>query len=100
MVAVGQACRVGRYYPINTHIKKGKPLFTHAEFYKQIFLYILERISYRFASNGPTRILAKPGGLKIAYKAVLVQMGIYIPSVPVEEKGYKRMINLPDWLNM
>jgi hypothetical protein len=27
-------------------------------------------------------------------------MGVYIPSVPVEEKGYKRMINLPDWLNI
>jgi hypothetical protein len=27
-------------------------------------------------------------------------MGVYIPSAPVEEKGYKRMINLPDWLNM
>ena len=27
-------------------------------------------------------------------------MGVYIPSAPVEEKGYKRMINLPDWLNI
>jgi hypothetical protein len=27
-------------------------------------------------------------------------MGVYIQSAPVEEKGYKRMINLPDWLNM
>ena len=27
-------------------------------------------------------------------------MGLYIPSAPVEEKGYKSMINLPDWLNI
>ena len=27
-------------------------------------------------------------------------MVLYIPSAPVEEKGYKSMINLPDWLNI
>ena len=78
----------------------GKPLFTNAESYKQIPFYLLERILYRFASKGPARIQPEPGDLKIAYKAVLLQMGVYIPSAPVEEKGYKRMINLPDWLNM
>jgi hypothetical protein len=63
-------------------------------------LYILERISYRFASAGPAWIPYKPTDIKVGYKAVLLQMGVYIPSAPVEEKGYKRMINLPDWLNI
>jgi len=26
-------------------------------------------------------------------------LALYILSVPVEEKGYKNTINLPDWLN-
>jgi hypothetical protein len=53
-----------------------------------------------FRIQSPARIQPEPGDLKIAYKAVLLQMGVYIQSAPVEEKGYKRMINLPDWLNM
>jgi len=42
----------------------------------------------------------KISGLNGAYKSVLELLALYIPSAPVEEKGYKNMINLPDWVTI
>jgi hypothetical protein len=60
----------------------------------------MERIQYHFVSNQASRILVKSVGLQIAYKPPLRQLVLYIPSAPVEEKGYKSIMNLPDWVNI
>jgi len=47
-----------------------------------------------------SRILAKPADLPIAYKPPLQQLVLFISSAPVEGKGYKSVMNLPDWVNI
>jgi hypothetical protein len=58
----------------------------------------IEEWKHHFASRWISRILEKSPGLNDAYKSVLEVLALYIPSAPVEEKGYKNMINLPDWV--
>jgi hypothetical protein len=100
MVAVGKACRLGRYYPVKYSYKNGKASFhKRGIIYTDTFLFTGKDI-VPFRIQNPARIQSRNIDFKNVYKAVLVQIGVYIPSAPVEEKGYKRMINLPDWLNM
>jgi hypothetical protein len=58
----------------------------------------VEIVLFRIQTDQPD--LAKSPDLKGAYKSVLRELGLYIPFAPVEEKGYKSMINLPDWSNI
>jgi hypothetical protein len=60
----------------------------------------MERIQHNFVSRQLSRIPTKPAGLPIAYKPPLRQLVLNISSVPVEEKGYKSIMNLPDWVNI
>jgi hypothetical protein len=60
----------------------------------------IEQKKHHFASKWISRILEKSPGLNDAYKSFLEVLALYIPSVPVEEKGYKKMINLPDWVTI
>jgi hypothetical protein len=57
----------------------------------------MERRLYHFASISTRGRSCQNRVLKVAYKAVLQQTGLYRGFVPVEEKGYKNMINVPDW---
>jgi hypothetical protein len=42
------------------------------------------------------RFKAKPTGITIVNTERFDRLGLYISSAPVEEKGYKRIIKLPD----
>jgi hypothetical protein len=49
---------------------------------------------------GKDRNQWKSFGLKVAYKSVLFKIALNMAPAPVEEKGYKSMINLPDWISV
>jgi hypothetical protein len=60
----------------------------------------MEGIQHNFVSTPLSLILVKPTGIQIAYKTPIRQLVLYIASAPVEEKGYKSIMNLSDQENI
>jgi P4 family phage/plasmid primase-like protien len=46
-----------------------------------------------------SRITEIPANLKVVNYECLTRLALYIPSAPVETKGYMNIVNLPDWLH-
>jgi len=53
----------------------------------------------QFPLQNPGIWFYKTKGITIVNTELLDCLGLYISSAPVEGKGYKRILKLPDWLN-
>jgi hypothetical protein len=64
---------------------------------------LFDRICLNKAAPHPdnrSRTALKPVDISIVISGVLWKSKINLTCAPVETKGYKRMINLPDWHNI